>query len=96
MTIPQTIMDEADLLRNTVLWTSNASIEVIAKALLAAEQRGAERERERAALAMDEAARQSRQMSKDAVKFNKFERRDFESMSIAYVRAAAAIRNTKD
>jgi hypothetical protein len=45
--IPDEIMDEAKLLRNTVLWASNSSIIAIAKALLAAEQRGAERERER-------------------------------------------------
>jgi hypothetical protein len=48
--IPEAIMDEAKLLRSTVLWASNSSIEAISLAILAAEQRGAERERERACL----------------------------------------------
>jgi hypothetical protein len=51
--IPDEIMDEAKMLRNTVLWASNSSIEAISLAILAAEQRGAERERERAAKIAD-------------------------------------------
>jgi hypothetical protein len=40
---------------------------------------------------IDEAAEGARVMSKEA-RFNKFERRDFDTMAIAYVQAAAAIR----
>lgn len=43
------IMAEARALRCAVVWESNAAVEVIARALAAAEQRGAERERERCA-----------------------------------------------
>ena len=47
--IPEHIWDAARALRNAVLWESNSSVEHIARALLAAEKRGKEDERERCA-----------------------------------------------
>lgn len=47
--IPEHIMEEAAALRRAVVWQSNEAVEHIARALAAAEQRGAEKERERCA-----------------------------------------------
>lgn len=45
--IPEHFWDAARSLRSAVLWESNSSVEHIAQALLAAEKRGKEEERER-------------------------------------------------
>lgn len=44
-TIPERIWEDARALRNAVCWQSNASVEPIAAALLAAEKRGREEAR---------------------------------------------------
>lgn len=68
---------------------SQGSVYVVSRALYEAEKRG----REKAAKIAVVMAERARQMSKDDTKFNKFDRRDFDSMSIAYAQAAAAIRS---
>lgn len=85
------IMDRARELRQRVNWSSNEAVKEIADALLAAEQRGAERQRERIAQRYDAAA-------------DEFDKQAIEAMSVAdklrldtlaanHRQFAAAIRN---